>query len=93
MSRQQIVTNTSLKVNFASQSLFSVSTQTPPLCGSTFGWKMGVLKLAVGGLCGYSGGMVKCSFQTPCEKGVHKGPARRMSRSVSESESAEGGKR
>jgi hypothetical protein len=38
--------------------------------------------------------MVRCSFQTPAEKGVLRGPARRISRSVSESESAyEGGKR
>ena len=49
---------------------------------------MGVLKFAVGGFCGYDGGIVRCSFQTPAEKGVLRGPARRMSRSVSESESA-----
>ena len=55
---------------------------------------MGVLKLAVGGVWGYEGGMVRCSFQTPAEKGVLRGPARRMSSSVSESESAsEEGKR
>jgi hypothetical protein len=38
--------------------------------------------------------MVRWSFQTPAENGVLRGPARRMSRSVRESESeAEGGKR
>jgi hypothetical protein len=94
MSKQQIVTRTSLSVSFESQSRFSVSTHTPPVCGSTFGWKIGVLKFAVGGFCGYEGGMVRWSFQTPAEKGVLRGPARRMSRSVRESESeAEGGKR
>jgi hypothetical protein len=94
MSKQHIVTSTSLSVSFESQSRFSVSTHTPPVCGSTFGWKIGVLKFAVGGFCGYEGGIVRCSFQTPAEKGVLRGPARRMSRSVRESESeAEGGKR
>jgi hypothetical protein len=50
MSKQHIVTSTSLSVSFESQSRFSVSTHTPPVCGSTFGWKIGVLKFAVGGV-------------------------------------------
>jgi hypothetical protein len=55
---------------------------------------MGVLKFAVGGAWGYEGGIVRWSFQTPAEKGVFRGPARRMSRSVRESESeAKVGKR
>lgn len=94
MSKQYIVTKTSLRVSFESQSRFNVSTHTPPVCGSTLGWKIGVLKFAVGGCCGYEGGMVRWSFQTPAEKGVFRGPASRISRSVRESESeAEGGKR
>ena len=43
------------------QSRFSVSTHTAPEDGSTFGWKILVLKRAVGGFVGYVGGMERVS--------------------------------
>lgn len=48
-NKQAIVTNTSLKVNLTSQSLFNVSTQTAPVLSSTFGWKILSRKYAFGG--------------------------------------------
>lgn len=51
-SRQRIVSRTSFSVSVGFQSRFSVPTQTSPERSSIFGWKILVLKVALGGSAG-----------------------------------------
>lgn len=72
--------------NSGFQSLFSVSTQTDPVLGSTFGWNILVLNEAVGAVLGYVGGIERERVNKADENGVPSGPARRTVREVRSSQ-------